>query len=236
MKLSQIAFAAALMVSVSTAALAKDPTDGKSEGLAVEKMICQQLYVHKPADDVAYKPGVDVNGNAVAPADLPSSSAQIDAPDYIEVPMTVDLAQRLGQQVPQGVEMKGNIGNLRLYKDGRVNFNGQDLGQQASAMCGNNVAPAAAPNSPPAVTQPAPQQQSAPAPAPQQGSYLQAPITAPAAPVASYNTPDTPVAGSVVPSGTSNPAPLPKPGDPMEMAKQSANFTGKDASKNFKPQ
>lgn len=31
---------------------------------------CREIVTHVPADDVTYMPGVDVNGNAVAPADL----------------------------------------------------------------------------------------------------------------------------------------------------------------------
>lgn len=139
MKFTTLALATVMLLPLAQAAQAKDPTDGKSEGLAVEKMICQQLYIHKPAADVAYQPGVDVNGNAVAPADLPSEGASIGVPDYIEVPMTVDLAQRLQQPVPEGVKMEGVIGNLRLYKDGRISYNGQDVLPQAGALCGTDL-------------------------------------------------------------------------------------------------
>lgn len=137
MKFTNVALMGALLVSVSGAAFAKDPTDGKSEDIAVEKVICQQLYVHKPADDVAYKPGVDVDGNPVAPADLPG--AQMQMADYLEVPLTVDLAQKLSQPVPEGVKMDSIIGNLRLYKDGRITYNGSDVLPQASTMCGGEL-------------------------------------------------------------------------------------------------
>lgn len=139
MKFTTLALASVMLLPLAAPAQAKDSTDGKSEGLAVEKMICEQLYIHKPADDVAYKPGVDVNGKPVAPADLPSTGASIGVPDYIEVPLTVDLAQRLNQPVPEGVKMEGVIGNLRLYKDGKISYNGQDVLPQASAMCGGEL-------------------------------------------------------------------------------------------------
>lgn len=128
-----------ITASVTGAALAKDATDGKSEALAVEKMICQQLYVHTPSADVAYKPGVDVEGKPVAPADLPAASPAMGAPDYIEVPMTVSLAERLDQPVPEGVKLEGVIGNLRLYKDGRISYNGEDILPQANVMCGKEL-------------------------------------------------------------------------------------------------
>ncbi len=121
--------------SAALAAKPRDATDGNSENIAVEKVICQQLYMHTPNNDVTFKPGVDVNGKDVAPPDLPGGSP-IGINEFIEVPLTVDLAQRLSQPVPNGVEMKAIVGNLRLYKDGRITNNGQDVIPQASTMCG----------------------------------------------------------------------------------------------------
>lgn len=122
--------------SATLAAKPRDATDGNSENIAVEKVICQQLYMHTPNNDVTFKPGVDVNGKDVAPPDLPGGSP-IGINEFIEVPLTVDLAQRLSQPVPNGVEMKAIVGNLRLYKDGRITNNGQDVIPQASTMCGS---------------------------------------------------------------------------------------------------
>ncbi len=121
--------------SAAFAAKPRDATDGNSENVAVEKVICQQLYMHTPNNDVTFKPGVDVNGKDVAPPDLPGGSP-MGINEFIEVPLTVDMAQRLSQPVPNGVEMKAIVGNLRLYKDGRITNNGQDVIPQASTMCG----------------------------------------------------------------------------------------------------
>lgn len=200
MKITKLALAAALLVSASSVAFAKDQTDGNSSNLAIQTMICQKLYVHTPSADTNYKPGVDVNGNAVAPADLPSMSsfAQSSA-DYIEVPLTVDLAQRMNQPVPEGVKMEGVIGNLRLYKDGRINYNGQDVQPQAAVMCGH---------APETTSQ---QQQTgavevAPAPGSQQ-----------------YYAPTAVTSGATAPSATSVPTPPP----PAEMAKGMSAFPNK---------
>lgn len=103
-----------------------------------ENDLCQKLARHVPADDVAYKPGIDVHGNAVVPADL-NSNAQILVPDVIEIPLAVDLAQRLGGALPQGVEMNALIGFLQITKDGRVLQNGQDLTDQAVYLCKDSV-------------------------------------------------------------------------------------------------
>lgn len=36
----------------------------------VTRETCNHVVAHQPAADVAYRPGVDVNGNSVAPANL----------------------------------------------------------------------------------------------------------------------------------------------------------------------
>ena len=135
------ATALSLMILATSAAcvgagpvLAADKTDGKSGGLAVEKIICHAAYTKaegKASPD--YQAGVDSAGKSVAPADL-ASVAPAAAPDYIEVPMTVDLAKKMGlSQV--GLEGKMPVANLKLYKDGRVDYNGQDIRSNAAALC-----------------------------------------------------------------------------------------------------
>lgn len=123
-----------LMTSVSAAAMAADKTDGKSGSFAVERMICSKIYVPSTGKaSPTYQAGVDVNGNAVAPADLAQAPTTI--PDYIEVPMTIDLAQKMGT-LPQGAEMKLPAANLKLYKNGKVEYNGQDISSNAAGLCG----------------------------------------------------------------------------------------------------
>ena len=92
-------------------------------------------YKQTEAQDAAYKPGVDVNGNAVAPADLPSTSA-VKIPDIVEVPLTIDLAQRLNISVT-GMEMKSTLGVMKVYKDGRVTYDDKDITTDAKSYCAN---------------------------------------------------------------------------------------------------
>lgn len=216
MKMTKLALAAALLVSVSSMAFAKDPTDGNSENIAVQTMICKKLYVHTPSADTNYKPGVDVNGNAVAPADLPSTTNFAAAPgDYIEVPMTVDLAQRLNQPIPEGVKMEGIIGNLRLYKDGRINYNGQDVQPQADVMCGNTAAPASTPAQAPERQSSLGYVPSAPVYNPDAPASASSPTVkslgtvevAPAPGSQQYYSATNVTAGATAPSATSNPTP-----------------------------
>jgi hypothetical protein len=171
-----------MMTTTSGVALAKDKTDVNSSTYAVEKLICNKTNV--PATGAAsptYQAGVDGDGNAVAPADV--TAVPTAMPDYIEVPVTIDLARKLGT-APTGTEINAPVANLKLYKDGRVEYNGQDISSNAASMCGY---PDKSDRK---------QQKIEPA----SGRLM-------AAPVAPPEIPDdvTPQAGSVAPSSTSAP-------------------------------
>ncbi|NFV79934.1 hypothetical protein [Magnetospirillum aberrantis] len=61
--------------------------------IVITKTDCSRLIRHVPAPDVAYKPGVDVHGRAVAPADMPGSGADAIPgllPDVLEFPITIN--------------------------------------------------------------------------------------------------------------------------------------------------
>lgn len=89
---------------------------------------CDHLVAHVPASDVAYAPGVDVNGNAVASADL-NAQPQVVMPDVISIPVTVDLATNLGIATP--FLARPTVGEVQVTSDGRVTFNGQPVGGDA---------------------------------------------------------------------------------------------------------
>jgi hypothetical protein len=89
---------------------------------------CDRLVTHVSSSDVAYTPGVDVNGGAVAPADL-NAQPQIQVPDVISIPVTIDLATSLGIQTP--FLARPTVGNVQVTRDGRVSFNGQPINSGA---------------------------------------------------------------------------------------------------------
>jgi hypothetical protein len=66
----------------------------KEEGRPVLKLTraeCDELLIdHVPDADVAYKEGVDVDGNFVEPADL-AGSPKFDLPEVIEIPLEAEL-------------------------------------------------------------------------------------------------------------------------------------------------
>lgn len=55
---------------------------------------CQKLLAAQAKNDPAYKPGVDVYGNPVAPADVEPTLGQIQLPDEIVIDFGLDLAGR----------------------------------------------------------------------------------------------------------------------------------------------
>jgi hypothetical protein len=89
---------------------------------------CSRLVAHVPAADVAYRPGVDVNGNAVAPADL-NGGTQIAVPDVITIPVTIDLVTSLG--INTNFLARPTVGQVQVTSGGQVSFNGKPIGGQA---------------------------------------------------------------------------------------------------------
>jgi len=96
--------------------------------VTINEADCDRLVAHVVSPDVAYTPGVDVNGQAVAPADL-NGSANIQMPDVISIPVTIDLATSLGIQTP--FLARPTIGEVQVTRDGRVTFNGQPITSDA---------------------------------------------------------------------------------------------------------
>jgi hypothetical protein len=99
--------------------------------ITVSRSACKALVRHMPDDDVAYKPGVDVRGKAVAPADLNGGSPILKSlPKEIEFPVTINFFDYTGIAVPDGVSGEQSIGKI-TYRNGRVYFNGEPLGDEA---------------------------------------------------------------------------------------------------------
>lgn len=134
-------FLMALFVFVSAPAFAQN-----------DLALCRLRAQHVAAADVTYKPGVDVHGNPVVPADLNAVPNMV--PDVIKIPMNIDLAQRLGN-VPAGMDMKSEMGMAEIYRDGRVMYNGQDMTQQVAVVCGAAPVVNADAATPPPPVQPA---------------------------------------------------------------------------------
>lgn len=95
--------------------------------IVITRDLCNQVNVeHHPAPDVNYRPGVDVYGNPVVPADLPSA-----APSYggVGTSSSTDLLITPQNRVVTrgGVTGETYVGRVTVDPAGRVALNGQPI-------------------------------------------------------------------------------------------------------------
>lgn len=98
----------------------------RADQVRVSRKDCQSLVRYVPDPDVAYKPGVDVHGRPVAPADLPGSQLQAIVPKTVEFDLSFyPLARARGGRFDQS---ELYVGTVRYDLDtGEVLFNGVPL-------------------------------------------------------------------------------------------------------------
>ncbi len=92
---------------------------------------CKMLVEHQPAPDVAYQPGVDVNGKPVVEAEI--NPSPIKPPETIEFDLTVDTATYGGIPPHDAAEAFTKIGRITVDPQGHLTFNGQPLEGDAAA-------------------------------------------------------------------------------------------------------
>lgn len=128
------------------AAISLAPWQGYASILSVSTDDCRQLVSHVPADDVAYVPGVDVNGRPVVPADL-GGGYEILAPEEVNIDIRLDLAERLGlggEDFDSGASAllsgEGVVGRVTV-RGNDIYWNGRKLARDShaalSAACGD---------------------------------------------------------------------------------------------------
>lgn len=132
------AASATMLALVASAASAQMPDPRNI--LVVDPRACQVLERHVPDASVAYRPGVDVNGRAVAPADLPGSAGAMAQDFPITFDITADVAGRIGLPAGSGLGV-GNVAAARVEVIGdRVMINGRDVSGPARGelqlLCG----------------------------------------------------------------------------------------------------
>lgn len=119
-----------LLPKLTTALMFLSFVYGKEFTIQIPTEVCRKIVIeHKPRDDVAYKPGVDVKGNPVVGADLYGTNT-IKIPDHIQIPLNLDLIQYFGIMPGLGNNYldKAEVGNVDLYlRDNTVYYNGQPL-------------------------------------------------------------------------------------------------------------
>ena len=104
-----------------------------AQTVTVSEADCARFTAHAPSNGVAYKPGVDVHGNKVVPADL-GGSVTISAPKSFEIPITMDLQKRLGIPVsPSQFQTQNFTVGVVKWENGRATFNGEPLQNEEAA-------------------------------------------------------------------------------------------------------
>ena len=94
---------------------------------------CRHIVAHQAAPDVAYQPGRDARGRAVAPADLPSSGS-IRTPEKVGIDLIIPLTTFLGDDTPPFTE-DAEVNAGRVVVDtvtGEISYNGRSLGDPAA--------------------------------------------------------------------------------------------------------
>ena len=90
----------------------------------VGRETCRALTAHRPAADVEYKAGMDVQGRPVAPADLPAEPTA--GPDQIRVALKRDVVIGAGNLGASEIV----IGEVAVdLKTGKAMLNGKPLDQ-----------------------------------------------------------------------------------------------------------
>lgn len=112
---------------------------GGDNTIVIDTAACRWAQRHVAAADVEYRPGVDVNGKPVAPADLPGSNTAL-VPREIQIGITADIAKRF--KVPDSALYAGEayVGTVAVDTlSNRVTFNGQPIDNDAErelvALC-----------------------------------------------------------------------------------------------------
>ncbi len=129
------------MTSISALA-ATDPGRGRAivsnDGtVVVAADVCAQVRGVPPVAGAAYVPGVDAEGKAVAPADLPSPAPDMKL-ENLPVEININLQRRFG--IPADARLftpKAQAGVVTV-RDGVAYFNGQPLvpAEQAALQAG----------------------------------------------------------------------------------------------------
>lgn len=85
-------------------------------------------------NNVEYVPNIDVHGKHVTPADISTT-----APQYINnpivIPIEIDLIDRFGLSFPTEISLKPTIASLKIYQDGRVKYNDEDVTKRTLTLC-----------------------------------------------------------------------------------------------------
>ncbi|MPY75266.1 MAG: hypothetical protein GEU87_13490 [Alphaproteobacteria bacterium] len=93
---------------------------------------CRRMVEHRPDPGIDYKPGTDVRGKAVPPADLPGGGLRLEPADEVEFDISFNPLQ--GGQAGRFGATELFVGTVRFnLKSGEATFNGVPLSDPQQA-------------------------------------------------------------------------------------------------------
>ncbi|WP_404378892.1 hypothetical protein [Caenispirillum salinarum] len=104
-------------------------------GVTVDARACRKIgqsAAYRQAPGVEYRPGVDVRGHPVAPADV-GGGYGIDLPDEITIPITVDLAGAWRDSTAAGTVQAEALLGVVTIRDGMAFWNGKAIDAEGQA-------------------------------------------------------------------------------------------------------
>lgn len=100
--------------------------------IVISSDLCACLGGASSVPSAGYRPGVDVNGDAVAPADLASGAPP--ALGIFPIEIGADLQQRYGIPANSPLRLGKAVVGLVTLRDGRAYFNGEPIGDNERDM------------------------------------------------------------------------------------------------------
>lgn len=123
-------FRAVTLLSVSLCAFSATAQDAPPVTVSTED--CRRIVKHTPRADVTYKPGVDVYGNPVVPADV-ATVTPFKVPDIITMDLGFDFAGRYGVSGAGDVTSTTDLFTVTYdIGQGALTVNGQPLSKADS--------------------------------------------------------------------------------------------------------
>jgi hypothetical protein len=113
---------ALLAALAAAAAAAAEPS-----AALVSRTVCDRLVPHQPAPDVTYRPGTDVRGRPVAPADLGRAPVELPAEIGMDILVPWPMAPPRPDAPPTLYRGEVYAGFVTLAPDGTLLFNGRSL-------------------------------------------------------------------------------------------------------------
>lgn len=96
---------------------------------------CRVVERYVPNADVAYQPGVDVKGRAVAPADL-NGGNQVVTPRFVTIPLNIPISEFLAVTPPFLNDVEVDAGLILVDTEtGFLSYDGQRLDQPEIVLC-----------------------------------------------------------------------------------------------------